>query len=70
MSPSGPSRHLLLLHKSGRYRRIVLKKSFLDDARNFLELLMRFARGDVRELIVSHKIDQGPSYRRHEALQQ
>lgn len=49
--------------------RIVLKKSFLGDARNFLEPLMRFARGDVRDLIVSHKIDQGPSYRRHEALQ-
>jgi hypothetical protein len=46
----------------------VLKKSFLGDARNFLGPLMRFARGDVRDLIVSHKIDQGPSYRRHEAL--
>jgi hypothetical protein len=49
--------------------RIALKKSFLGDAQNFLEPLMRFARGDVRDLIVSHKIDQGPSYRRHEALQ-
>jgi hypothetical protein len=47
----------------------VLKKSFLGDAPNFLEPLTRFARGDVRDLIVSHKIDQGPSYRRHDALQ-
>jgi hypothetical protein len=47
----------------------VLKKSFLGGARNSLEPLMRFARGDVRGLIVSHKIDQGPSYRRHDALQ-
>jgi hypothetical protein len=52
-----------------RFWRIVLKKSFLGDARNFLEPLMRFARGDVRDLVVSHEIDQGPSYRRHEALQ-
>jgi hypothetical protein len=43
---------------------IVLKKSFLDDERNFLGPLMRFARGDVRDHIVSHKNDHRPSYRR------
>jgi hypothetical protein len=51
------------------YWQIVLKKSFLGDARHSLEPLMRFARGDVRDLIVSHKIDQRPSYRRRDALQ-
>jgi hypothetical protein len=34
---------------------IVLKKSFLGDERNFLGPLMRFARGDVRDHIDSHK---------------
>ena len=43
---------------------IVLKKSFLGDERNFLGPLMRFARGDVRDHIVSHKIDHEPSYLR------
>jgi hypothetical protein len=39
---------------------IVLKKSFWDDDQNFLEPQMRFARGDMRDHIVSHKIDHGP----------
>jgi hypothetical protein len=30
---------------------------------------MRFARGDVRDHIVSHKNDYGPSYRSYRALQ-
>jgi len=30
---------------------------------------MRFVRGDVRDHIVSHKIDHGPSHRRYSALQ-
>ena len=30
---------------------------------------MRFARGDVRDRIVSHKNDHGSSYRRYRALQ-
>jgi len=38
-----------------------LKKSFWDDKRNFLEPLMRFARGDVRDHINSSLIDHGPS---------
>ena len=40
-------------------RGIVLQKSFWGDERNFLELLMRFTSGDVRDHIVSSKIDQG-----------
>jgi len=52
-----------------RFVPIVLKKSFLGDERNFLGLLMRFIRGDVRDHIVSHKNDHGPSYRRYRALQ-
>ena len=40
---------------------IVLKKSFWGDDRNFLESLMRFTRGDVRDHIDSSKIDHGPS---------
>ena len=39
---------------------ILLQKSFWGDERNFLEPLMRFFRGDVRDHIVSSKIDQGP----------
>ena len=31
---------------------------------------MRFVCGDVRGLMVSHKIDHGPAHRRYRALQQ
>ena len=44
------------------YRGILLQKSFWGDKRNFLEPLMRFASGDVRDHIVSSKIDQGPPW--------
>src|SRR5882672_1421749 len=44
---------------------IVLKKSFWGDERKFLEPLMRFACGDMRDHIVSHKNDHGASYRRY-----
>jgi len=44
---------------------IVLKKSFWGDERKFLEPLMRFARGDMRDHIVSHKTDHGASYPRY-----
>jgi hypothetical protein len=48
----------------------VLKKSFfLADQRNFLGPLMRFAFGDVRDHIVSHKSDQGASCGRYAVLQ-
>jgi hypothetical protein len=48
---------------SGDFRcwRILLKKSFSGDDQNLLGPLMRFARGDVRDHIVSHKNNHGPS---------
>jgi hypothetical protein len=36
-----------------RFRQVVLQMSFWGGERKFLELLMRFARGDVRGHIVS-----------------
>jgi hypothetical protein len=39
---------------------ILLQKSFLGGERKLLEPLMRFAHGDVRDQIVSSKIDHGP----------
>jgi hypothetical protein len=47
----------------------VLKSLFLADEPKFLGPLMRFVRGDVRDHIVSPKIDHGPSWRRYRALQ-
>ena len=44
-----------------RFAPIVLKKSFSPDERNFLGPLTRFARYDVRDLIVSTKNGHGPS---------
>ena len=38
----------------------IVAKVFLGGERKFLEPLMRFTRGDVRDHIVSSKIDQGP----------
>jgi hypothetical protein len=46
-----------------------LQKSFSGDERNFLGPLMGFVCGDVRDLIVSHKMDHGPSHRHYKALQ-
>jgi hypothetical protein len=43
----------------GRLWPILLKKSFWEGERKFLEQLMRFARGDVRDHIVSSKIVHG-----------
>jgi len=43
---------------------MLLQKSFWGGERKFLEPLMRFTRGDVRDHIVSSKIDHGsPSWR-------
>jgi len=39
---------------------ILLQKSFWGGKRKFLEPLMRSTRGDVRDHIVSSKIDHGP----------
>jgi hypothetical protein len=48
------------LQRHVRFVPILLKKSFWEGERKFLEPLMRFARGDVRDHIVSSKIDHGP----------
>ena len=45
---------------NGRFWPILLQKSFWGGERKFLEPLMRFTRGDVRDHIVSSKIDHGP----------
>jgi hypothetical protein len=39
---------------------ILLQKYFWSGERKFLEPLMRFPRGEVRDYIVSSKIDHGP----------
>jgi len=52
-----------------RFVPIVLQKSFLAGDGNFLEPLMRFARGDVRVHIGSHKNDHGPPYPSYRTLQ-
>jgi hypothetical protein len=43
-----------------RFVPILLQKSFWGVEGKFLEPLMRFARGDVRDHIASSKIDHGP----------
>src|SRR5438045_7787372 len=48
---------------------IVLQNSFWGDDQNFSGPLMRFARGDMRDHIVSHKNDHGASYERYGVLQ-
>src|SRR5712671_6799939 len=48
---------------------IVLKKSFLTNDRKFLGPLMRLVRCDVRDHIVTPKIEHGSSWRRYRALQ-
>jgi hypothetical protein len=48
---------------------IVLQKSFWGDDQDFSGLLMRFARGDMRDHIVSHKNDHGAPYGRYGVLQ-
>jgi hypothetical protein len=40
------------LNCDAAYRQILLQKSFWGGERKFLEPLMHFARGDVRDLIV------------------
>jgi hypothetical protein len=47
---------------------ILLQKFFWSDGRNFSGPLMRFARGDMRDHIVSHKNDHEASYWRYGIL--
>jgi hypothetical protein len=46
-----------------------LEKVFWGGEQNFLGLLMRFKRGDVRDHVASQQTDHGASYRRCEAWQ-
>jgi hypothetical protein len=46
--------------KRGSDNPILLQKSFRGGERKFLEPLMRFMRGNVRDHIVSSKIDHEP----------
>jgi hypothetical protein len=48
------SRHSLA-QPAGRFRADIVAKVFLGDGQNFPGSLMRFARGDMRDHIVSHK---------------
>src|SRR5207248_4288458 len=44
----------------GGFGQILLQKSFRGSGRKFLDPLMRFTCGDVRDHIASSKIDHGP----------
>jgi hypothetical protein len=44
-----------------RFWQMLLQKLFWGEEQKFPEALMRFTRGDVRDHIVSPKIDHGPS---------
>ena len=58
------------LARSPFFDPIELNKSLLlADERIFLSPLMRVARGNVMDHIVSHKNDHGPTYRPYRALQ-
>jgi len=46
-----------------------VEKVFLGRRQKFSGLLMRFARGDMRDHIVSHKNDHGALYERYGVLQ-
>jgi hypothetical protein len=56
-----PTTDIAKILRHVRFVPIVLQKSFWGDERNFLEPLMRFTHGDVRDHIDSFKIDHGPS---------
>jgi len=58
------------MRKKVGFGSMLSKKSLGGNKRNFLKLLMRFVRSDVRDHIVSQKNDHGPSYRHFRASQQ
>jgi hypothetical protein len=47
---------------NGSFAPILLQKSIWNDQRKFSEPLARFARNDVRDHIISFKIDHGPPH--------
>ena len=60
MSVLSPRADVGRLSTQVRFVPIVLKMSFWGVERKFLEPLMRFTRGDVRDHIVSSKTGHGP----------
>ena len=59
-SASGHLRQFGDVGATSAFALILLQKSFWEGERKFLELLMRFTRGEVRDHIASSKIDHGP----------
>jgi len=57
------------MRKKVGFGSMLSKKSLGGNKRNFLKLLMRFVRSDVRDHIVSQKNDHEPSYRHYRASQ-
>jgi len=55
-----PTTDIAKIFRHVRFVPILLQKSFWGGERKFLEPLMRFMRDDVRDHIVSSKIDHGP----------
>jgi hypothetical protein len=58
-----PTTDIAKILRHVRFVPIPLKKSFLADEQDFSGPMMRSARGGVRDHIVLHKDDHGPSYR-------
>jgi hypothetical protein len=59
-SVSGPLLTCVTDARTSGLKGILLQKSFWGGEQEFLEPLMRLTRGDVRDHIVSSKIDHGP----------
>jgi hypothetical protein len=66
------SRHLpdISIFSNARFAPIMSKKSFLADKRNFLRPLMRFALGDMRDVIVPLETSSDPAAARYFARQE
>jgi hypothetical protein len=60
---AGEKRTSRLGSPTSEFDPMLSKKSFGGNKRNFLKLLMRFVRSDMRDHIASQKNDHGPSYR-------
>jgi hypothetical protein len=56
-------------NRNDRFWQILLQKSFWRDDRKLSGPLVRFARGDMRDHIVSRRNDHGASYRSYGVLQ-
>jgi hypothetical protein len=68
--PCSPADEVIELVATSVVGRYCCKSVFWNDERKFSEPLTRFARSDVRDHIISFKIDHGPPYLRRKATQQ